>query len=177
MTETVTFKLKDSEAFDDWRYNLVLVAPGKGEAKKTVSRGFIRLSPVPGFLKGTATDDILSVDAYLRVDDSGFDLPVWVTTEGLKNAILLEDTVTLEVSPEFDEKFDELFWEQHVLDSIYMGTPELHGFLSLSPDRLRKFSLLKPQGQPIKWGFFEWADRSIIQWALGDLRGVYVPLG
>lgn len=177
MTSTVTFNV-DAEEWNRFVYNLTLVAPGKGEAKKTVSRGFIRLSNFSTSLIGMATDDILSVITSIEVDNYQGPPETWVTVDALKSAGELEGILHLEISPDFDEKFDQLFWADHVYESIAGSATEIFSNgLSISPDRLRKFSLLKPQGNPIRWELVEWADRDIIRWSLGDnLRGVYVPL-
>ncbi len=186
--------------FEQWRYNLLLVAPSKGEAKKTVSKGDIYFegSTITKFggatltyLTGVATDDILSVRAELPIECFTDDLfqPSTSTVEALK---AVEGTpvegepalwaYVLEGSPDYDENFGRKFWEEHVLDSICGPWETVAGYghwhkLKISPDRLRKFSLLKPQGQPIFWEFGEWADRDIIRWSYGEnLDGVYVPL-
>lgn len=183
----VTFTV-DAEQWNTFVYNLTLVAPGKGEAKKTVSRGFIRLYMYDncdgtGELIGMATDDILSVITQVTIGGpttGSFQPALWVTVDALKSAGELEGVLHLEVSEDFDEKFDKLFWAEHVYESIagaVARNPDRWSGVSISPDRLRKFSLLKPQGNPIHWEFVEWADRSIIRWRLGDnLRGVYVPV-
>jgi len=210
---TFSFELKESQlkSYEEFVYNLTLIAPGKGDAKKSVSKGLIRLGFAPFYkgvgphLNGMATDDILSV--FTETPIYSFDgeptneipggtfQPHWVTVEALKAATPTLTTlrflegdplyeVTLDTSPDFDAKFDRLFWVEHTRDSI-MGEWEptggrlrTHGWNSvkISPDRLRKFSLLKPQGQPILWEFGEWADRDIIRWTYDSMSGVYVPL-
>src|SRR5678809_943133 len=128
---TVTFSV-DAEEWNQFVYNLTLVAPGKGETKKTVSRGFIRLHLFDncdgsGELSGMATDDILSVATSVTIDGpttGSFSPALWVTVDSLRAALgsyggdYFSGKVTLEISPEFDEKFDKLFWQDHVYQSI-----------------------------------------------------------
>lgn len=174
--------------FEEWRYNLLLINPGKGEAKKTVGQGFIRVDGVPGHLDGYATDDILSVAASLDatpVQDHNF-RPTWWTAEALKSAevypVLPNEAervhVKVQDSLDFDAKFDRLFWVEHVLSSIVGDSDPVSQYhITISPDRLRKMSLLKPQGHPMWWNHVEWADRDLIRWYYRqNLKGVYVPL-
>jgi len=208
---TFSFELKESQlkSYEEFVYNLTLVAPGKGDAKKSVSKGLIRLGFAPFYkgvgphLNGMATDDILSVFTETPLYSfegeptneipGGTFQPHWVTVEGLRAATPTPIQglnfgaapvyrVTLDTSPDFDAKFDRLFWVEHTLDSIsgYWDRPSRLGDdwdqIKISPDRLRKFSLLKPQGHPILWEFGEWADRDIIRWTYDSMSGVYVPL-
>jgi len=179
----------DHEDFEQWRYNLLLVNPGKGEAKKTVGGGVIRISVVTSYyLMGLASDDILSVAAGLPLGDpEDTELePSWWTAEDLKrvegtpiegrgNCRLYQLS---DPTPEYSEEFDRIFWKEHVWESIFGDALGAYKWgLGLSPDRLRKFSLLKPTGLPIEWDFCEWADRDIIRWSYGEhTKGVYVPL-
>lgn len=186
------FTFDNLQQFENWRYNLLLVAPGKGEAKKTVSRGFIRLElwnvvsqdTIGGsLLQGAATDDILSISTELPC--GGKSEVIWVRADTLKNVMPGYFTdmwmVTLKNDPEFDAKFDKIFWEDHVLDSIsgeVVSRPTV--WFEVNPDRFRKFSLLRPNTK-ITFDFVEWADRDIIRWYHNldgiDTRGVYVPAG
>lgn len=199
--------LSDPKLWEEFVYNLTLVAPGKGEAKKTVSKGFIRIELSPfykglgPFATGVATDDILSIFTECPIVDypgesEGEFHHLWSTVEALKaatptpttlgNSDALGYSVNLECSPDYDAKFDRLFWVDHVLDSISgeweavqsgdQYANKAWSSVRISPDRLRKFSLLKPQGQPILWEFGEWADRDIIRWSYEHMEGVYVPL-
>jgi len=176
--------------FEDWRYNLLLVAPGKGEAKKTVSQGIIRLElfryPATGrpvfTLDGSATDDILSI--YSAIGGSSSDIvertAIWVRPETLKTLEVTQEgfeefSIDVTNDSSFSEEFDKIFWEEHVLDSIMgnaKGQSEM--FFQLNPDRFGKLGLLRPRGIPFDFEHVEWADRSILRWYQGDKsRGVY----
>jgi hypothetical protein len=178
--------VEDPGKFEDFRYNLQLVAPGKSDGKKTVSRGFIRLE-VNAFtgastLEGVATDDILSIHTSLSVvntSTTGREI-VWMLPEALKAAPLVDSCdgtwmVILDGHADYDERFDRMFWEEHVQDSILTGdvkrVPEL-GFV-LNPDRFAKLGLLRPRGKPFAFSHVEWADRSILRWSADAVSGVY----
>lgn len=182
---------KDLQEFEDWRYNLLLVAPGKGEAKKTVSQGFIRINVWEKFsadnpiAEGTATDDILSISSALNLVGVAAEVDegktLWVSPQNFKALEPLEDcrgefSVEIENDPAFDERFDERFWDEHVLDSI-MGLAKLQPEISfsLNPDRFGKLGLLRPRGLPFSFDHVEWADRSILRWQQSgrDTSGVY----
>ena len=188
------FSTTNIQSFEDWRYNLLLIAPTKGEAKKTVSRGYVRVEVenhsrmYDGFwsITGYATDDILSVSTEFLGEPEGDEESrrFWVSTEDLKKvepSHISENVYTFEL-PEaevYDTKFDQLFWHDHVRSSIYDVVPPVTAtWLTLSPDRLRKFSLLKPQGHKLYFDFVEWSDRDVIRWSYDDgtTEGVYVPV-
>lgn len=191
------FYIQDPKEFDEWKYNLLLIAPGKAESKKTVSRGFIRVDAlwtgIQWALTGMATDDILSISAeILGVIDDNIPLqeinPFWIKPETLKavTPTLMKGTgfylVDFPEDEAFDGKHDQRFWLDHVEASInepYQQTVSASiTWIDLSPDRLRKFSLLKPQGFPMTWEFVIWQSREIIRWSYsaGGCVGIYVPL-
>lgn len=180
---------KDSQTFEDWRYNLILVAPTKGEAKKTVSQGFIRLElfndledVYPPLIGGMATDDILSISTSVQLvrrvgetDRKTF----WISPQNFKALEPIEDcrgefSVEIENDPAFDERFDKLFWEDHVEDSIN-GVAKRQAEMSfvLNPDRFGKLGLLRPRGLPFHFQHVEWADRDILRWQGGNTAGIY----
>lgn len=180
------FSFNDAKKFDDWRYNLILVAPGKGEAKKTVSQGFIRLelsayrASSSGFiymLEGTATDDILSINSSMAVTTEHTEREsIWVTPQHLKSLEVKHQEVELENDPAYTQEFDKIFWEEHVLDSIFgQSRATKEEYITLNPDRFGKMGLLRPRGLPFEYQFVEWADQNIIRWFQGDTdtRGVY----
>lgn len=178
---------KDLQDFEDWRYNLLLVAPTKGEAKKTVSQGFIRLQAwydehYPSVV-GMATDDILSI--FSRLDLVGVAAEVgdgksfWISPQNFKALEPIENrggefSVEIENDPAFDARFDELFWDQHVeysINGVAKVQPEIS--FSLNPDRFGKLGLLRPRGYPFTFEHVEWADRSILRWEGHSGFGVY----
>lgn len=180
---------KDSQTFEDWRYNLILVAPTKGEAKKTVSQGFIRLElynefdVYPPLIGGMATDDILSISTSLHLlgvaesNDEGKVL--WISPQNFKALEPIEDcrgefSVEIENDPAFDARFDKIFWMEHVEDSIN-GVAKLQPEISfvLNPDRFGKLGLLRPRGLPFHFQHVEWADRDILRWGGGNAFGIY----
>ena len=154
---------KDSQTFEDWRYNLILVAPTKGEAKKTVSQGFIRLElfndledVYPPLIGGMATDDILSISTAIQLfrpvgETEGKIL--WISPQNFKALEPIEDcrgefSVEIENDPAFDQRFDKLFWVDHVEDSIN-GSVKRQAEMSfvLNPDRFGKLGLLRQIGR------------------------------
>lgn len=180
---------KDSQTFEDWRYNLILVAPSKGEAKKTVSQGFIRLElynefdVYPPLIGGMATDDILSISTSLHLlgvaesNDEGKVL--WISPQNFKALEPIEDcrgefSVEIENDPAFDARFDKIFWMEHVEDSIN-GVAKRQAEMSfvLNPDRFGKLGLLRPRGLPFHFEHVEWADRDILRWSGGNAFGIY----
>jgi hypothetical protein len=178
---------KDLQAFEDWRYNLLLVAPTKGEAKKTVSQGFIRLQlwhdELYPLVQGYATDDILSIQTSLALTEItagiGEGKNLWISPQNFKAAEPFEDcngdfSVEIENDPAFDARFDERFWDEHVEDSIN-GVAKFQaeiGF-TLNPDRFGKLGLLRPRGYPFSFEHVEWADRSILRWSGHSGFGIY----
>ena len=69
-------RFENEETFNNWRYNLCLVAPTKGEAKKTATLGLIRIQagdwscaehPNVYTLEGAAMDDYLSISEEVFV--------------------------------------------------------------------------------------------------------------
>lgn len=134
MTESLSEEL--DRQFD---YNLRLVAPGKGEAKRTASQGKIFLTG--GF--GLATDDILSLYCDLGPVDHGMN----ATPTGL--------------------------WAL-VYDSIFGPAEEVGtSVVNVSPDKLRKFSLLEPRGvYPVSFKSVVWKGAPILRFKMGPrVRG------
>lgn len=188
--------------FHDFLYNLATVAPGKGQAKKTVSTGLVRLELTTNDsrieVRGLATDDVVSIyqqvtisledttrifgspvmERILHEDVIGYFYPDTLKTLG-ELAKLTIPTAPPPPDRLFDQKFDQQFWLEHVMSSIFSATPStpLH-FLKIMPDRLRKFSLLKPADKPLEFYMTEWADRTIIRWryAEGKAYGIYAPI-
>lgn len=166
----------DARELHDLFYNLELVAPGKGEAKKTVSLGKIFLDIDSFAIHGLATDDIISIYGNVMIQES----PASEMSYGFIEPSMLRDyriqlgkakgvqTIDLPLEPE-DEEFMELFWHGHVLESIHgEAGAVVRSQVLLSPDKLRKFSLLEPRGEyPVKYDFVEWADRDIVRWTYG----------
>lgn len=181
---------KDSQTFEDWRYNLLLVAPSKGEAKKTVSQGFIRLNAWYKFdtypfaiVDGMATDDILSISTSIQLEGvaeaNGESKVLWISPQNFKALEPIEDcrgefSVEIENDPAFDARFDKLFWQDHVEESIN-GVAKRQAEMSfiLNPDRFGKLGLLRPRGVPFQFDHVEWADRDILRWSGGDAFGIY----
>jgi len=178
---------KSLQAFEDWRYNLLLVAPTRGEAKKTVSQGFIRFQlwydDLYPMIVGFATDDILSISTSLDVihitNSFGESEYLWISPQNFKALEPIEDcrgefSVEIENDPAFDERFDKLFWEDHVEDSIN-GLAKRQAEMSfvLNPDRFGKLGLLRPRGLPFHFQHVEWADRDILRWSGGNAFGIY----
>lgn len=178
----------DARELYNFFYNLELVAPGKGEAKKTVSSGKIFLESDDFMVHGVATDDILSVYGRVFLNDGSENIGQYTTDtiKAVRNTIMKDAgivTVELPDDDNLDEEFIDLFWRGHVLDSIVdAGTtaaqPLMLPGVNLSPDKLRKFSLLEPRGEhPVRFEFVEWADRDIIRWQYGpEYSGVLVIL-
>lgn len=179
---------KDLQSFEDWRYNLLLVAPTKGEAKKTVSQGFIRLQVFDELdvyaplINGMATDDILSIFTSITLfrgvrESEGKVL--WISPQNFKALEPIEDcrgefSVEIENDPAFDTRFDKIFWMEHVEDSIN-GSAKRQAEMSfvLNPDRFGKLGLLRPRGLPFNFQHVEWADRDILRWSGGNACGIY----
>lgn len=181
-------------SIQDMFYNLATVAPGKGQAKKTVSTGLTRLELTVNDgkieVRGLATDDVLSI--YQQVTIELAEAAKVFGQEAFERT-LHEDVVgyfypdTLRAmsggepsAPDrtYDQSFDEKFWRQHVMGSIFDQTPSYPlAYVKVMPDRLRKFSLLKPQDQPLELFMTEWADRTIIRWRYNkSAYGIYAPL-
>lgn len=179
--------------WDQFLKNLVTISPTKGEAKKTVSRGIVRLRIVVESarlirIEGMATDDIVSIDQWMLMDLDQAQLVMtpallseamrtdfvgWWTTDELKSGKLHYPTT------EFDPDFDKRFWIEHVHSSIHDLTQGVVAQLfSFNPDRMRKLALIEPRGQEMTMVFCEWADRTIIRWGtLDEIHGVYAPTG
>lgn len=128
---------------DDFDYNLDLVRPGKGEAKKTASQGEIFTGSNGVAL---ATDDILSV------------------------------AVSREPFPAFQgyqgQTFSGFWGDVH--SSIFKPSVSIPTYtFNVSPDRLRKFSLLKPRGiYPVSFIFVTWRGIDILRFKMGPyVRG------
>lgn len=185
MTETRHITLKsDRKDLRDFLYNLSLIAPGKGEAKKTVSGGKILLVRSNEHLWGYATDDIVSVVCRISTTDTVFSetvgtiLPDEAKDYSLK-APLEDSDHTFRI--EVDTGYDYDFWWGHVNPSIN-GRPSyghiVQPHLALSPDRLRKFGLLEPRGKyPLDLDRVEWEGNDIIRWMYGpNVKGVLAPL-
>lgn len=173
--------------FNDWRYNLLLAAPSKGEAKKTVSLGFIRIEALAIWggdyvLSGMATDDIFSLHSELPGELLDEPKTFWISPEKLKGINEFEPhkggfIIDFPEDPAFDETFDVMFWVEFVERSIYGNVKPLATYrIEVSPERLRKFSLLKPVGQTLFLEFVEWNGWSIIRWTAANSQGIYVPL-
>lgn len=176
--------------------NLILFAPNKGEAKKTVSRGLIRLEmevidDKAILIQGAATDDIASIYMSLYVPTSE---AATVLKRPLLKEVLKEDfigywepeqlklslTGPLELPAQPAEaSFDKKFWVEHVFGSIYYDhvATLLTTGVSFNPDRMRKLALMEPRGAEVQFWFVEWADRSIIRWNTETARGAYAPVG
>lgn len=174
--------------FNDWRYNLLLAAPSKGEAKKTVSLGFIRIEALDIWgggdcvLSGMATDDIFSLHSELPGKLLEEPKTFWISPEKLKGINEFEPhnggfIIDFPEDASFDEAYDVMFWVEFVERSLYGDvTPLPAEWIQVSPERLRKFSLLKPVGEPLLLGFVEWNGWSIIRWTTAYSQGIYVPL-
>jgi hypothetical protein len=176
----VTANTKD---LSDFFYNLELVAPGKVEAKKTVSKGFVYLEYHGRTLIGVATDDFISIYGVVEIDEIDDFGCLLSTTDDLKR---LRGTLdkgsefsTLDLpETEVDEHLLDFFSVYHI-DMICLPAFELRRWGAwVSPDRLRKFSLLEPRGRyPLKLAHTEYADRDIFRWQYGpNYRGVYAHL-
>lgn len=116
-------------------YNLRLVAPNKGEAKKTASQGEIYL----GYFVGMATDDILSICC---------EVPWGISDEADPLEGLWRDV------------YDSIFGQaEDGLD---------YSYFNISPDKLRKFSLLEPRGKyPVAFKAVEWRGIPILRFKMG----------
>src|SRR5688572_18402295 len=118
--------------------NLVNFAPNKGQAKKSVSRGLIRLhfttfGPEKIRMYGLATDDVVSIH-------EGVNIPIDDVRELLSplqfKELLLHD-YTAYFLPEslrdlhlipahsYERSWDEKFWMEHVMSSIHDNAPNI----------------------------------------------------
>lgn len=176
--------------------NLTNVAPNKGEAKKTVSQGLIRVSfgmddELEWWMEGHATDDVMAIfqkepisrDQFERMTSATqvdqFEWVGYYLPDTLKSWLYYNklDYNTTRPDSSYDREFDSKFWLDHVDSSILgpAGHPSV-GWVEMNPDRLRKFSLLEPRGQVLRWEFREWADQTVIRWTYGVAHGVYAPI-
>jgi hypothetical protein len=169
--------------------NLTLVAPNKGEAKKSVSGGRVRLEfQVVGSnlrVAGLATDDHISISSsiVLTIPEARAVLDNDLLRRVMDDDIYGEYPSDALKEPRLgapgppDKEFDRLFWREHVWSSIFSDAPSVRpeGF-AFNPERLRKLALLEPR-EEMSFHFVDWADRSIIRWTAPLHAGVYAPTG
>jgi hypothetical protein len=149
--------LTGDPGYTEWAYNLNLVKPGVGTAKKSASRGSIAYYTNGFELIGFATDDLLSVKATLptecAADMTGGELQSDVSQLGTPGSE---------------------FWSQ-VMDSIEGNSINMDHRLTyhVSPDRLRKFSLFEPRGlYPLQFKIVNWGGREVLRFWYGpNLQG------
>lgn len=181
---------KDLSLTREFFYNLALVAPSKASAKHSISQGkiFLDSHPLPDERKskvvGYATDDYLSIRQEIvfpelfRITEPGV-----ITSEQAKEVANLPAELPeghyLHVKPEYD--YD--FWYEFVAPSIVGNSKDIEvelARLAVSPDRLRKFSLLQPRGTyPLDFKFVRStiSRTPFIRWRLGpNITGTLAPL-
>lgn len=181
----------DQVTWEQMIKNLILFAPTKAEAKKTVSGGLVRIhldihNQDIVVAQGMATDDIISIytDIAIPIKELATRVKKPLLKEILNSGFtghwapeeLREGTLGL---PEraFDAGFDDLFWRQHVRSSLSDWVPGIQTFgVSFNPDRMRKLALMEPRGQAVDFWFCEWADRSLIRWRTPTAFGAYAPV-
>jgi hypothetical protein len=155
--------LTGDTGYTEWAYNLNLVKPGVGTAKKSASRGSIYYSTNTYELVGFATDDLLSVKATLPLGDPDPVTPVVLIDNGE-----LQSDVSQLGTPGIE------FWVQ-VKESIDGDATNLDHRLTyhVSPDRLRKFSLFEPRGlYPLQFKIVNWSGREVLRFWYGpNLQG------
>lgn len=164
------------EGVDQFVYNLGLVAPGKGEAKKSSSGGrvLIGYEPVNDLyqITGYATDDLLSVQVQL---------PGLVKEPGALWGEATVDELKMGGQVPIDPNFNEALWIEGVRSSILHGVTlgySAQEEFAVDPNRLRKFSLLEPRSHfPLDFKWAEWNYRSILKWKMGpNVRGSFATL-
>ena len=168
----------------EFLYNLALIAPGKGEAKSSISGSNIFVQRVDHTLYGWATDDIISVRQTLNLpDDPAYSEVIGIITTDQAKAFRNELTQLSEKDKflfSVDSVYDYNFWWDHVNASINGSVKGrlLDPTLALSPDRLRKFGLLEPRGKyPLDLERVQWNHNDIVRWKYGpDTNGVLAPL-
>jgi hypothetical protein len=145
--------------YAQWAYNLDLVKPGVGTAKKSASRGSIYYHINDYELVGFATDDLLSVKVTLPLMDA----PSEVSFGELES----------DVSPLGTP--GPAFWLTAVKESIDGEAVNMDHRLTyhVSPDRLRKFSLFEPRGAyPLQFKIVRWNAREVLRFWYGpNLKG------
>ncbi len=174
-------------------YNVLLWTPGKGDAKKYVSQGLVRMN------YGSGNLSFLSTDGYVVVvsgNDISGEKEVFFRGEDIKllHRELPDDVEEINIDSEGDRWFfgkqevaaqqcnDDQFWS--AIDKIATSTTEdvdLTVFKEFYIDnrRLQKFSLVEPRlTYPLAFALRQTEfEQPVLAWKYGpDLYGIFSPL-
>jgi len=182
-------------------YNTLIFTPGKGEAKKTTTRGDVLLSARSDGMFFIATEGYVVLSEKfpaVNIDiPPGDSVECWIRGDELREFEKALREIKGEISlslPPFDLSIDDGptlklllssdakdYWDgvRKLLAGKGVDGDALDGPFAIGPDRLSKFSRLKPQGEyPLDLKrFVTESSQDLLYWKYGPaVRGILVPL-